>query len=68
MSKRSKRGLAIENIDVDPDIVERKFREKSPCRRTCSTTHHPMHHCSAGRFNIKIKRGRPCSASEMTQE
>ena len=29
---------------LDQDMYFRKFR--SPCRKTCSTTHNPMYHCS----------------------
>lgn len=29
---------------LDQDLYFRKFR--SPCRKTCSTTHNPMYHCS----------------------
>ena len=70
MSKRSRRSHQVaakaEGEEVNSDYEERKFRERSPCRRTCSTTHHPMHHC--GRFNLKLKRGRPGSAADMTPE
>ena len=36
---------------LDQDLYFRQFR--SPCRKTCSTTHNPMYHCN--RWNKKMR-------------
>lgn len=59
---RSNLPKSLQNQEINSDYEERKFRTRSPCRKTCSTIHHPMYHL--GRFKIKMKgRGRPLSAS-----
>lgn len=49
--------MSAHGLDFETNF--RKFR--SPCRKTCSTIHNPLYHCS--RFGIKLSDCRPASAN-----
>ena len=53
-------GDAMSAHGLDYETNFRKFR--SPCRKTCSTIHNPIYHCS--RFGIKLSDCRPVSADK----
>ena len=44
------------------DLLFRKYRERSPCRKCCSTTHNPVFHNF--KYGLKVFPCRPNSADK----
>ena len=55
---------SIIGFDNPVDLLFRKYRDHSPCRKCCSTTHNPVFHNF--KYGLKVFVGRPNSADKKT--